>query len=73
MNNTLAGALPKERLNPVQRVRRKRSLRWVMPWLYLLPALISIGFWVYRPLLQTVRLSFYEWNMLPTSLRCGWG
>ena len=38
-----------------------------MPWLYLLPAILSIGFWVYRPLLQTVRLSFYEWNMLPTS------
>ncbi|RTE05445.1 carbohydrate ABC transporter permease [Paenibacillus whitsoniae] len=67
MNNTLAGALPKERSNPVQRVRRKRSLRWIMPWLYLLPALLSIGYWVYRPLLQTVRLSFYEWNMLPTS------
>ncbi|MGG1552987.1 carbohydrate ABC transporter permease [Paenibacillus ferrarius] len=67
MNNTLAGVALKERSKPVQRVRRKRSLRWIMPWLYLLPALLSIGYWVYRPLLQTVRLSFYEWNMLPTS------
>ncbi len=67
MNNSLAGLALKERSKPVQRVRRKRSLRWTMPWLYLLPAILSIGFWVYRPLLQTVRLSFYEWNMLPTS------
>ncbi|KRF42834.1 carbohydrate ABC transporter permease [Paenibacillus sp. Soil787] len=67
MNNSLAGIALKERSKPVQRVRRKRSLRWTMPWLYLLPAILSIGFWVYRPLLQTVRLSFYEWNMLPTS------
>lgn len=67
MNNSLAGVALKERSKPVQRVRRKRSLRWIMPWLYLLPAILSIGFWVYRPLLQTVRLSFYEWNMLPTS------
>lgn len=67
MNNSLAGIALKERSKPVQQVRRKRSLRWTMPWLYLLPAILSIGFWVYRPLLQTVRLSFYEWNMLPTS------
>lgn len=68
MDNSLTGIALKERSRPVQRVRRQKySLRWIMPWLYLLPALLSIGFWVYRPLLQTVRLSFYEWNMLPTS------
>jgi multiple sugar transport system permease protein len=67
MDNSLAGIALKERSKPVQRVRNKHPLRWIMPWLYLLPALLSIGFWVYRPLLQTVRLSFYEWNMLPTS------
>lgn len=68
MDNSLAGIALKERSKPVQGVRRQKySLRWIMPWLYLLPTLLSIGFWIYRPLLQTVRLSFYEWNMLPTS------
>lgn len=37
------------------------------PYLYLLPALLTLGFWIYRPLAQTFRLSFYEWNLLPTS------
>jgi multiple sugar transport system permease protein len=42
-------------------------LRRVQPLLYLLPALIAVGIWVYRPLVQTFVLSFYEWNLLPTS------
>jgi multiple sugar transport system permease protein len=42
-------------------------LRRLQPLLYLLPALIAVGIWVYRPLAQTFVLSFYEWNLLPTS------
>ena len=67
MDNSLAGIAVKERSKPVQRVRRKRSLRWTMPWLYLLPASCRLDSGSTVPLLQTVRLSFYEWNMLPTS------
>ncbi|QJC52646.1 sugar ABC transporter permease [Paenibacillus albicereus] len=37
------------------------------PYLYLLPALLSIGFWIYKPLVETFELSFYQWNLLPTS------
>ncbi|THF74723.1 carbohydrate ABC transporter permease [Cohnella fermenti] len=37
------------------------------PYLYLLPVMLSIAYWIYRPLIQTFRLSFYEWNLLPTS------
>jgi len=42
-------------------------LGWVKPYLYLLPVLIFISLWVYKPLLETFYLSFYQWNMLPTS------
>lgn len=35
------------------------------PWLYLLPALISLFVWTYWPLGSAVWLSFHEWNMLP--------
>lgn len=44
--------------------------RWLSvsePYLYLLPALLSVALWIYWPLLQTVRWSFYQWNLLPTS------
>jgi multiple sugar transport system permease protein len=44
-----------------------RILRLLQPYLYVLPAMLCVGFWLYRPLLQTVQLSFYEWNLLPTT------
>jgi len=37
------------------------------PWLYLLPAVATLAIWVYVPLIEAFQLSFYEWNMLPTS------
>jgi multiple sugar transport system permease protein len=39
----------------------------IAPWLYLAPALILLMVWTYIPLAETFRLSFYQWNMLPTS------
>jgi multiple sugar transport system permease protein len=44
----------------------RRLLRGLQPYLYLLPALGCVGFWVYKPLVQSVKLSFYSWNLLPT-------
>lgn len=47
---------------------RRRSGRWrIAPWLYLAPAAATLFLWIYWPLLAALRLSFYEWNMLPTS------
>lgn len=37
------------------------------PYLYILPAIALLIFWIYRPLLQTFQLSFYNWNLLPTA------
>lgn len=39
----------------------------VVPWLYLAPALILLFMWTYIPLAEAFKLSFYQWNMLPTS------
>ncbi|MDE1995714.1 MAG: sugar ABC transporter permease, partial [Rhizobiaceae bacterium] len=39
----------------------------IAPWLYLAPALVLLLMWTYIPLAETFRLSFYQWNMLPTS------
>ncbi len=41
--------------------------RHLLPWLYLAPAVLTLGLWIYWPLIDAFRLSFYEWNMLPTS------
>jgi ABC-type sugar transport system permease subunit len=57
-------AVPARRTLPLGRV-----LARVQPYLYLLPALLSIGIWVYRPLLGTLELSFYQWNLIPTTPR----
>ncbi|HEX3788497.1 MAG TPA: sugar ABC transporter permease [Pseudonocardiaceae bacterium] len=45
----------------------RRVWRALPPYLFLLPALACVGFWVYRPLAQTFELSFYNWDLLPTS------
>ncbi|MYW06269.1 sugar ABC transporter permease [Streptomyces sp. SID3343] len=37
------------------------------PYLYLVPAVVFLVVWTYRPFAQTVELSFYRWNLLPTS------
>lgn len=44
-----------------------RLLRAAPPYLYLVPGLALLVIWTYRPLLQTAQLSFYSWNLLPTS------
>ena len=35
------------------------------PWLFLLPALVLIAFWLYRPLAETVYYAFHSWGMVP--------
>jgi multiple sugar transport system permease protein len=45
----------------------RRLRRALPPYLYLLPALALLGFWVYRPLVQTVQLSFDNWDLLPSA------
>lgn len=66
-SNAVPAAVSGARSASGQCSRRPFPLRKLKPWLYLLPAIVSIGFWIYRPLIQTFRLSFFEWNMLPTS------
>lgn len=41
-----------------------RALR---PWIFIAPAVLSMAVWVYWPLVQAAVLSFYDWNLLPTS------
>ena len=37
----------------------------VKPWLYLLPTIVLITFWLVKPLIQTLMYTFCDWNMLP--------
>jgi multiple sugar transport system permease protein len=64
---------PPHRRAPVElsarRLLARRMFRRSEPYLYLLPALLSIVIWVYRPLLGTLELSVYQWNLLPTTPR----
>ncbi|MFI6364223.1 carbohydrate ABC transporter permease [Nocardia sp. NPDC050630] len=47
--------------------RFRRAGRFVVPYLYLAPALFLLVVWIYRPLVQAFELSTYSWNLLPTS------
>jgi len=44
----------------------RRKQEW-QAYLYLLPAFLAIAVWVYWPAISTLRLSFYEWNLLATT------
>lgn len=37
------------------------------PLLYLVPALAGLVIWIYKPLVQTVQYSFFQWDLLPTN------
>lgn len=52
---------------------RRRVAATAAPYLYLLPVMVAFGVWVYRPLVQTVEYSFYDWNLLPTTPKIGVG
>lgn len=39
---------------------------WAAPLLFLSPAFVTLGLWIYWPLIEAFRLSFFEWNLLPT-------
>lgn len=47
-------------------LREWRLPRWLIPMMFLAPAFVTLGAWIYWPLLEALRLSFYEWNLLPT-------
>jgi len=52
----------------------RRTFAVLQPYLFLLPALVTIGVWIYRPLVETFRLSFFQWNLIPTTPKVpvGW-
>ena len=52
----------------------RRVLKYAEPYLYLLPAVVGLGLWIYRPLVETFTYSFYRWNLLPTTpkVNVGW-
>jgi len=45
----------------------------VVPWLFLLPALLMFGVYVLGPIVQSIRLSFYDWDGLGTPKFIGLG
>lgn len=53
--------------NAALRARRRANHWRIAPWFYLAPAAMTIVLWIYWPLVDALRLSFYQWNMLPGS------
>ncbi|KLL10315.1 MULTISPECIES: carbohydrate ABC transporter permease [Protofrankia] len=63
------GAVSRPRVSAVRPPLARRMLAAVPPYLYLLPGMISLALWTYKPIIEAVQLSFYRWNLLPTSPR----
>ncbi|MFD5179412.1 carbohydrate ABC transporter permease [Nocardia sp. NPDC058379] len=51
----------------VRRSWLRRAAAAAPPYLYVLPALTGLIVWIYWPLVQTFQLSFYDWDLLPTT------
>ena len=43
------------------------------PWLFLLPAMLMFAVYVFYPIIQSISLSFYEWDGLGDKIWVGWG
>jgi sn-glycerol 3-phosphate transport system permease protein len=48
---------------------RERGRGPLSPYFYLLPAALALALFVYWPLLETVGLSFYDWNLVSPTKR----
>ncbi|MDR2565577.1 MAG: sugar ABC transporter permease [Bifidobacteriaceae bacterium] len=59
-------AAPLASARAARRGRQHRGAR-VTPYLYVLPAVVLLVVWSYSPLAQTLYLSLFDWNLLPTS------
>lgn len=46
-----------------------RDFSLLSPYLYLMPAALALALFVYWPLIETVVLSFYEWNLVSPTKR----
>ncbi|MDO5690832.1 MAG: sugar ABC transporter permease [Tissierellia bacterium] len=54
-----------QRLREAEQKPPRRLKSILAPYLFLLPALLLIGFWVYKPLVQTLQLATYDWSLVP--------
>ena len=48
-----------------QKVQSEKLSGKIKPWLFLLPTIVLIVFWMIKPLIQTLMYTLYDWNMLP--------
>ena len=48
-------------------IRKKQLRANLTPYLFLFPSLLVLGFWLYRPLVNTFYYAFTSWNMLPNT------
>ncbi|PWA10339.1 glycerol-3-phosphate ABC transporter permease [Pueribacillus theae] len=74
IENNMSTTLPEGILGSKSKTVNKRKKGTLKAYLYLLPALLLLGIWMYRPLLSTFNLAFYQWGMVPgtTPVPVGW-
>jgi multiple sugar transport system permease protein len=51
-------------LNPVAKPKGRFNQRAIAPWLFLAPGLFMFAVYVLLPIVQSITLSFYDWNGL---------
>ncbi|MGL5095275.1 MAG: hypothetical protein ACRDD1_06785, partial [Planctomycetia bacterium] len=49
---------------PIRRAKGRWNQRTLAPWLFLAPGLFMFTVYVLWPIVQSVTLSFYDWNGL---------
>lgn len=61
----LANETPIFRKSVSKSAKLKKKLK---PYIYLLPAILMLGIWMYKPLIQTFVLAFQKWSMVPETI-----
>lgn len=51
--------------NNTKKIGKYRDGGGIKPWIFLLPTIVVITFWLIKPLIQTLVYTFCDWNMLP--------
>ena len=65
-------ALPTSHAGTIRRSWWRRNQQQLTPWLFLLPGMVFFGLYVIWPIIESFRLSFFDWDGLGEKQWLGW-
>ncbi|MDP5254710.1 sugar ABC transporter permease [Vibrio sp. HB161653] len=69
MDSSMNATYPKKRIKATPNKRTLSS--GILPWVFLMPSLLVFGLYVLYPIIQSISLSFYQWDGLGEKIWVG--